>query len=701
MKIDKDALIKHKFWILVGLSVPLAAIAILLLSTSISSGIAQVRDSLKKKLAEVTGVKDPKRPPEIAEEKVKADYLVGEETKVWAKAFKEQEHLFVWSRAMEKQYHFADGFFANDVQIIKDPGKKEDWPADKTFDQAKDGALLDHGKLQWANEAAFGIIDRNGKPATFHVTPGLIRAGVKEEGGGDPIEYQRLSDSKYKDRLIAIGYQQARYFNDRLINQEQHLFGKTYHSQIPPIIRLVDPLHRVKGDDGKETLAGVVQFKGGWMFHPEEDKGYDEIPREPANNKLQYLVPPENSKYLRFRFDEWNIKGDISTEAWIAQEDLWVQTEIYRLIRTANDSLAKFHPVDPKKAEGKPGDAVVFYNSYFDLSVKLQPDKKALEVTIANRLDRRQKIDSMKLRVRTQADAKSEPDVVTINGDPLDPRGSKGAVRQVVLKLTGTRQRDGVYAAEQVLTWETAAVKRIDQIAIGSLEGDNVSFAQKEIVKGLRPLVKVETAAAPSDSSPTSSPTGGGSGGSGRPGFGGQGGFVPGEKGGGGADTKKSDNGFVLDRYQEVTDQYRRIPVGVVVIVDQNHVDRVLNAFNNSKLRFLMTQSILNHYPHSLKPASVSDKPETPMGGDVVSGGGAKPPMGGFGSFGGFKPGQGFGPGSYGPGSTGPGSPGSPAVDNMEANMELVIYGVVTLYERYPPLPKAGAAASAAPAKAP
>ena len=34
--------------------------------------------------------------------------------------------------------------------------------------------------------------------------------------------------------------------------------------------------------------------------------------------------------------------------------------------------------------------------------------------------------------------------------------------------------------------------------------------------------------------------------------------------------------------------------------------------------------------------------------------------------------------------------------DNMEANMELVIYGVVTLYERYPPLSR-----SAAPAKAP
>ena len=153
MKIDKDALIKHRFWILVGLSVPLAAIAILLLATSVSSGIAAVRENLKKELSKLKNLKDTKRPPEIAEKKVEADLLVGEETKAWAKAYKEQEHLFVWAPAMESKYHFTDGFFANEVQIIKaDPAKPEDWPADKALD-AKDGEPLFHGKLQRGSES--------------------------------------------------------------------------------------------------------------------------------------------------------------------------------------------------------------------------------------------------------------------------------------------------------------------------------------------------------------------------------------------------------------------------------------------------------------------------------------------------------------------------------------------------------------------
>ena len=44
------------------------------------------------------------------------------------------------------------------------------------------------------------------------------------------------------------------------------------------------------------------------------------------------------------------------------------------------------------------------------------------------------------------------------------------------------------------------------------------------------------------------------------------------------------------------------IPVAVVLIVDQDHVDRVLNSFNNSKLRFLETQVLLNYYSGSLQP---------------------------------------------------------------------------------------------------
>jgi hypothetical protein len=152
-------------------------------------------------------------------------------------------------------------------------------------------------------------------------------------------------------------------------------------------------------------------------------------------------------------------------------------------------------------------------------------------------------------------------------------------------------------------------------------------------------------------------------------------------------------NGVLFDRYIEVSEQSRRVPVGIALIVDQDHVDRVLTAFNNSKLRFLTTQVLLNRYPNSVRPMLVGQKagiedgaggvppqlPAMPMGGMFPMGGGAvgEFPMGGFG-----MPGAGL------TGSSG---------EELENNVEMAIYGIATLYERYPKrtievAPKAAAA---------
>lgn len=675
MKINKDALLKQHFWILVVLTVPLAMVAILLLVTSVSSAIATARKKLSGELAAVNGAKDIKTPEDIGKLKVEADILLKHETTAWAKAFADQETLFRWPRLVETNYEMSTGRFANAIEILKTPADAGAWPADTKIEPGKDGLM--HGILQTATDTIVAIKDAKGKAHTFHVTPGLIERKVANkdaEAGGD-IAFNQLN--QHLNKFVAVTYQEARYFNERLTDKERIDYMNSYHSQVPPILRQVDPLYIGKGEDGKPAVRGIVQFGSGWMFDPADDRNYDEIPQK----KRALLLPPEGAKFLRFKHDDWIIAADFSEEAWIAQEDLWIQNEIYRLVRMANDSVARFEKVaDPKAAKNKGH----FKNPYFEITVGLSDDKKSLDLHIANRLNRRQKLDglSLRLQLRDPKNGKGEPDIIPVSGDPLEPKGTKGKdTRDLVVKLKGAA-RAGIFGLEQVLTWESAAVKRIDHIALGSESAGDISFSQRTMPLGLRPYIQV---AAKADEPDKAAPAPGL-----PPGMDMKKPFPGGPMGNQGGAKGALPNGFSPIRYQEVTPQFRRVPVAVALIVDQNHVDRVQTAFNNSKLRFLVTQVLLNHYPDSLRPKVPDDKP----------GGAAETP--GAPAFpGGLVPGMPNMPGM--PGMPLPNraqQPAAAASGDLEANIELVLYGVVTLYERFPPRP-AAAAAPAEPTKAP
>jgi hypothetical protein len=420
-----------------------------------------------------------------------------------------------------------------------------------------------------------------------------------------------------------------------------------------------------RGDDNKPVLVGVVQLRSaaGWIFKPTSDQD----PQEIAEKDIDDWIPPEGSRFLRFVRKPWDIRSDISTEAWIAQEDLWIQNEIYRMVRVANDSVSVFERV---KGDDKSGVAE-YRNPYFHLAMQIS-DAKTLQVTITNLLGRRQKLEGMKLRVRFKVDKGndeiSELNVVTDSkyGDPLEPRGDpkKNDVRTIPIALPPAA-RKAVVAVEQMLTWETAAIKRIDHIAIGSAVGEDMSFGHRTVPLPLLPFggkveKKEEAGEKPGGQGP-------GPGGLGK---------VPGGFGGEKNVAEKAlANGLLPDRYQEWTPQFRRIPVAIALIADQDHVDRVQTAFNNSRLRFLMTQVLLNHYPKTLRPDVTVDKAEDDA---PKKGGGPPMPPGGLG----MPPGGlGVPPG----GGPAPAAAQAAVSDELEANMEMILYGVVTLYERFPP----------------
>ena len=154
-------------------------------------------------------------------------------------------------------------------------------------------------------------------------------------------------------------------------------------------------------------------------------------------------------------------------------------------------------------------------------------------------------------------------------------------------------------------------------------------------------------------------------------------------------------------RYIDVTDQVRRMPVALVLVVDQMFVQDVLACYANSPLRFQVTQYHWKRFRGTL------DSP----GGATLTGGGSPfgpggPPGAGGSPFGGSpggpseggaeggSPGPGGMPGGFGSGSS------APAVAEEQVTsglVELSLYGIVTLYERY----EVAAPAAPAPADAP
>jgi hypothetical protein len=205
---------------------------------------------------------------------------------------------------------------------------------------------------------------------------------------------------------------------------------------------------------------------------------------------------------------------------------------------------------------------------------------------------------------------------------------------------------------EQVLTWETAAVKRIDVISIGALSADEYSHSHRTFPEDQKPLTKLDVPTGPTIQLPAGGAPQFGRGGAGRT----------------SKSTKKAATDIgnieftkhkvIRNRYWEITPKIlRRVPISLALIVDQDHVDRVLTAFGNSKLRFLTTQFLVNHYPSSVRPP-------LPPPADAQGAGTSRGP-----AF----------PAQY----AGPGAPGS--AGDLESNVEMVLYGGVTLYERYPP----------------
>jgi len=615
MNFDKDALIKNRFWVLLAGVVPLVIIAIIILVTVVTASIAADKKALEDARKDAEGpFPEPKNPKFVEVMKQAADALQARQDEVWKQVYLPQKHITegykAWPKSFNDIFRYHDGRFAKRVQVYtKQPLPPP--PEGKAYFQGK-ATVVDRDYIMVQGT---GSEFKSPQEVRFNRSAD-VKVAIADENNAPKNFFEIPPQSN-----VVVFYQQAKYFNDPLTDTEREHYARNYRESIPLIVEQVEPVNE-KGE-------GVVQFKS-WIPKPGE-------------------TPPPGSPFLpvvahKTWLDE--LKNDFSADAWIAQEDLWITSEIYRLVRLSNDYVSRFIHVG--------GDGVqspyVCYNPYWKLEMQIKNDQLVVKAT--NNTTRRQSLDvffwinfnnknvadeTKNLSAGEWAEYRARNfEKVMLGGEPVNPSTFSDNYREVKVNLTPGLPRSQIFSVEQVLNWKTAAVKRIDVVEIGA-------HSQRTVVQGLKPL-KTEAAAQVAMDPANPVPIG----------------ILPQQQ-----QPRVNVFGLRSERYSEVTPQARRVPVAVSLIVDQQHTNRVLAAFANSDLRLVMTQILQNNYG-SVRPEIIEAK------GPGV---GIQPPFG--------QPFQPF-------------QPTQPVSEEQEANVELIIYGIISIYERHPPREPEPAAAPVA-----
>jgi hypothetical protein len=443
------------------------------------------------------------------------------------------------------------------------------------------------------------------------------------------------------------------YFGDRIDSRLRADYTKDdqYASQIDPIIEIVQPVNS-RGE-------GAVQCGG-------------------TGNWATFL-----------RTADWsNDPTPSAEEIWLAQEDLWVQRELLRVIREANDSVARLKKLDNPPAVDKAQQEIdhqVFANPTWRIEVALVGEVPKLRLRWqATNVSKQRQVLGINFTVGFRGTKAT--DTLFLDGEPLGPNQSTEPKDRPLGGQLEIDRPEGVESLTQIFDWRTAPVKRVDQIALGHhsqrLQSRGLKPAPLPFIKAADP----KAGAAPAPGAPAA-PRG----------------RVPGAPAGGGASqsqnsTDFTEAGLARDRYMEPPTSYvRRMPVGLELVVDQTSIQDVLTAMANAKLRIQITQWHWVRFYGDIKP-----KIDTM----VVQGNEVKPPaaaapqpatgIGAGGLFANSGPGSGRFRGLPAGGRQAPAAGARavgqqprgprPAMEEQEWQLvELSVYGVASLYERYPP----------------
>jgi hypothetical protein len=236
---------------------------------------------------------------------------------------------------------------------------------------------------------------------------------------------------------------------------------------------------------------------------------------------------------------------------------------------------------------------------------------------------------------------------VRVSGDTLaakPPGVEPSSVTSLTFEVPCKLGR-GLFSVLQKLNLETVPVKSLNLIALGEVS-ERMSGRQLK-TRGPEETGSSQSKGAAGGAAPAGGPPAGAAAGGAEA----SAKLMDRDKGDSGSMTK---NKLERKRYLDVTAQVRRMPLAMIVLVDQDYMQDLLRALANSKLRMQTTQVYWNHdsAPKSGTASRSSAGPGAPPGIPAAVGGANQ-----------AKPQQG--------------------PDDQESNVvQLVFYGIISLYER-------------------
>ena len=372
---------------------------------------------------------------------------------------------------------------------------------------------------------------------------------------------------------------------------------------------------------------------------------------------------------------DWGTGRPDSNTFWLALEDYWIQRALLKPIAEVNDGAKKFELVKPEAGAADTPLKRTFRNRTWQIEIELDANR-VLKSKLTNRTDRLQMLGTNKsMRMKVWLDdpkpSNSQPFEYRIGGEMV--KGSGELSPKVVPELhripAGTGG-EAIFQIEQILDEVTVPVRLVRRVEIGYRDSKRSTAELK--APSFFPEEAIADPAGGNGMNPMPGPGGGPPAMPGPP-RGGPGPGAPGRSGAPGdvgAKTGTAEQMLIANRkrYLERTEQVRRMPVGVDLVVDQAYVNDVLVAFGNSPLRFQVTQTQWQRFRDPLGTSgtggsgSESDLGTAPP---MFPGAASLPP--GFGGFGG------------GSSSSAAALPTSQVTAGL---VELAVYGIVSIYEK-------------------